>query len=81
MHIEPKSRPQSTQVGVYMAQLDGMKSRCSETAMMTKRSAHMPMFTRMETTKSTTRLRRIEGNQKICGASTLQKSCMYQMGA
>ena len=48
--------------------------------MMTKRSAHIPTLMRIETTKSTTSFRRIDGNQKICGATTLQKICMYQIG-
>jgi hypothetical protein len=32
---------------------DGRKSRWSEVTMMTKRSNHMPMLTKIETTKST----------------------------
>jgi hypothetical protein len=41
----------SVTVGMYMAQLDGKKSRWSEVTIMTNRSNHMPMFIRIERTK------------------------------
>ena len=41
----PNNVAQSQIVGVYIAQLDGTKSRCRLVTTMTKRSIHMPMFT------------------------------------
>ena len=41
--------------------------------MMTKRSHHMPMFTKMLTIHITGMLVRAFLNQKSCGTSTLQK--------
>ena len=40
--------------------------------MITKRSNHMPMLTKIETTKSASRLCRTFLNQNSCGTSTLQ---------
>ena len=50
---------------------DGRKSRCSDVTMMTKRSNHMPMLTKIDTMKRTTMLVRAFLNQKTCGESTL----------
>ena len=55
-----------------MTQLDGRKSRCSEVTMITKRSNHMPMLTKIESTKSQASDERTFLNQKSCGTSTLQ---------
>src|ERR1019366_464449 len=59
-------------VGVNMPHDDGMKSRCSDVTMMTKRSNHMPMLIMMETTNMTAMFVRIFLNQKSCGMKTLQ---------
>ena len=42
--------------------------------MMTKRSNHIPMFTRIDTTNITGMLRRIFRDQYTCGTATLQNS-------
>ncbi len=46
--------------------------RGSDVTMMTKRSNHMPMLTKMQTAMTIQRLRRAFSNQKTCGAATLQ---------
>jgi hypothetical protein len=51
---------------------DGRKSWCSEVTMITKRSNHIPMLTKIEITNSATTLSRSFLNQKSCGTSTLQ---------
>ena len=51
----------------------GVKSRCSDVAMMTKRSNHIPMFTKIEITNIAGIERRILRNQKSCGEMTLHE--------
>tara|TARA_B100001758_G_C18293338_1_gene548254 strand:+ start:782 stop:1012 length:231 start_codon:yes stop_codon:yes gene_type:complete len=45
----PISIMMSTFVGEKYAQLDGRKSRLKEVIVITKRSNHIPMFTKIET--------------------------------
>ena len=54
-----------------MSQLDGRKSRDS-VIVMTNRSNHMPMFTKIEAMKSTVVFVRSFFDQKSCGVMTLQ---------
>src|SRR5207244_319070 len=54
----PVRMPRSTQVGVKLAQLEGRKSCCSDSTMMTKRSDHMPIWTASATRKSSQPLAR-----------------------
>jgi hypothetical protein len=49
----------------------GMKSRCSD-IVMTKRSNHMPMFTKIDRMNEAVMFWRIFWNQKSCGVITLQ---------
>src|ERR1700756_2799691 len=51
--IEPINTLISTQVGWNIAQLEGMKSRCSDVSMITKRSNHMPILTTIDKTHDT----------------------------
>src|SRR5476649_2957259 len=48
----PKNVKMSTTVGLSTPQLDGRKSRVSDVQMMTKRSNHMPRFTKSESTQT-----------------------------
>ena len=61
----------STQVGEYVLQLEGRKSRCRLVTMMTKRSNHMPTLMTSESTKMAAGEVRIFLNQKNCGLTTL----------
>ena len=47
--------------------------------MITKRSYHIPMFTKIEITNSAAMLRRIRLNQQLIGTTTLQNT-MIQNG-
>src|SRR5262245_18609782 len=67
----PSIWPTSTQVGTKYDQLDGRKSRCKLVTMMTKRSNHMPTFTRMDIVNRIHGVLRAFLNQKICGVITL----------
>src|SRR5271157_4621809 len=58
-------------VGRKYPQDDGRKSRCSEVAMITKRSNHMPMLVVMEMANMIGMLVRIFLNQNNCGMTTL----------
>src|SRR6478736_5506918 len=62
----------SIQVGWYIAQLEGRKSRCSEVTIMTNRSNHIPTSTHSATAMVQKRLVRAFLNQKTCGLTTLQ---------
>ena len=57
-----------------MSQAAGRKSRWSEVTMMTNRSHHIPMFTKMLAMNITGMFVRAHLNQKIWGVSTLQNS-------
>ena len=69
----PTSVAISIDVGEYIAQFDGRKSRCSEVTMMTNRSNHMPTLTRIESDeeRGDAASARVL-NQSNCGTSTLQ---------
>ena len=62
----------STQVGWNMPHADGMKSRASVVAMMTKRSNHIPMFGNWTMIQTHTKFVRKNLNQKNWGEMTLQ---------
>src|SRR5262249_32828135 len=79
--IVPNNRPKSTQVGLYIAQLEGKKSRWRETTTITNRSDHIPTFTSIETIQVATTLVRIFLAQNTCGARTLQKISNQNMYA
>src|ERR1700690_2151432 len=68
----PKKVKMSTTVGEKYPQLDGRKSRASEVEMMTKRSNHIPRFTKRESIQTSAVLRRTALNQKNCVVITLQ---------
>ncbi len=68
----PTNIPISTGVGRNNAQLDGVKSRQSEVTIITNRSNHIPMFTKIQTTTIIHGVVRIFLNQKTCGIKTLQ---------
>jgi len=59
-------------VGLNMPQLEGKNVRCNPPTMMTKRSNHMPIFTRMETTNRAATLDRTFLGQSKWGVITLQ---------
>lgn len=59
-------------VGENIAQEDGRKSLCSDVTMITNRSNHIPMFTKIEMMKVAVRLLLMLLNQKSCGVITLQ---------
>ena len=61
-------------VGEKLPQLEGRKSRVSEVTAITKRSNHMPMFTKIDTTKSTAGLRRNFRIQNSWGLITLHET-------
>lgn len=68
----PTSIPMSTHVGWKYDQLDGRKSRDSEVIVITKRSNHIPMFTKMQIMTMNHGVVRHHLNQKNCGINTLQ---------
>ena len=70
----PKNIKPSQMVGVKYPQLAGRKSRLNEVMVITKRSNHMPMFTKIDTIHMTHTLVRSFLNQKICGEMTLQET-------
>mgnify|MGYP006201758433 CR=1 FL=1 len=61
----------STPLGEYVFQSPGSHMRARVVTMMTKRSNHMPMLTKIEMTNSTVGFRRRLRNQKNCGLITL----------
>ena len=69
---EPSRMATSTRLGVYIVQELGRKSRCRLETTMTKRSNHIPTFTRIETVSSTGMLRRRRRTQSSWGMATLQ---------
>src|SRR5262245_58502057 len=62
----------STYEGRYDVHDDGRKSRYRPLTMIVKRSNHMPMLTKIESTNIAGTLRRIFFDQKSCGVSMLQ---------
>jgi len=62
----------SNRVGWNMAQLEGRKSRCSDVAIITNRSNHIPIFTITHRTNVHAILLRIVFDQKSWGVMTLQ---------
>src|SRR3954447_17629306 len=70
--IVPTNVPTSMMVGVNMPHDDGRKSRWSDVTMMTKRSNHMPMLMKIDSTNSAARDERTFLSQKSCGRITLQ---------
>ena len=71
--IVPRKVDQSQNVGAYMPQDEGRKSRCRLSTMMTKRSSHMPTLTTSAMMKSSGTLVRTRLNQSICGMTTLHR--------
>src|SRR5438132_13331629 len=67
----PRRVAQSQNVGAYMAQLEGTKSRCRLVKTMTKRSSHMPMFADNATKNRARGLVRILRDQSSCGIAQL----------
>ena len=78
---EPSVMQISTGRGAYACQLCGRKSCEVEPAMITSRSSHMPMLTRIETTSSAGRLRRRRFHRNASGARTLQTGSAQNSGA
>ena len=74
----PTSVPTSMMVGRYIVQLEGRKLRCSDVTMITKRSNHMPTFTRMERMNSAGMLRLTRRIHNSCGASALQPAIVQK---
>src|SRR5437773_9127921 len=69
----PAMMPQSAHVGLYVALANrSYGSPASDTTMITKRSNHMPMFTKIEITNSARMLVRIGLNHRSCGKKALQ---------
>ena len=68
----PTMVPMSTQVGVKRSHELGRKSLARLVTMITKRSNHMPTFTKSDSTNMMGMLVRIFLNQKSCGVITLQ---------
>src|SRR5512138_3751047 len=68
----PTSSPTSVIVGVYMAQLEGRKSRCSDVTMITNRSNHIPTLIRIDNTKIAGMEVRNLLNQNSCDIRALQ---------
>jgi hypothetical protein len=60
---EPMKIPTSTHEGEYMVHMEGKYSLCNEVTMITKRSNHIPMFTKMEMMNVARMLVRIRLNQ------------------
>ena len=71
---EPIKIAASNHDHAYIPQDDGRKSRWSDVTVMTKRSNHIPMFTKIETTNMIGIERRAHLNQKICGMKTLHEN-------
>src|SRR4029077_12469244 len=69
----PMNVDQSQNVGAYIPQDEGRKSRCRLVTMMTNRSSHMPTFTMIEMTNSAGTLVRTRLNHRACGVAMLQK--------
>src|ERR1700733_10455257 len=69
----PTKVPTSMMVGRNSPHALGRKSRLSDDTMMTKRSNHMPMLMRIDTTNITGMLVRKRLNQNTCGERTLQE--------
>jgi hypothetical protein len=63
----------STHVGEYIAHDEGKKSLCNEVVIITKRSNHIPMFTKIEMMKTKVIFLLNFLNQKNCGEITLQE--------
>src|SRR5438874_8285499 len=68
----PKSVAQSQTVGKNIPHDDGTKSRCKLVITITNRSVHMPRSMQSATPRSVTGLRRIHGDHRACGTSTLK---------
>src|SRR5256714_10296555 len=68
----PKSVAQSQIVGKNMPHADGRKSRCKLVTTITNRSVHIPRSMQSATPRSVTALRRIHGDHRACGTSTLK---------
>src|SRR5580704_6534420 len=62
----------STQVGEYIRQADGRKSRCNEITKITNRSNHMPALAHIETKKTMVQFLRKARTHISCGITTLQ---------
>ena len=67
-----KKSPTSYIVGENIAQLEGIKSLCKEVQMITKRSNHIPTFTRIARKKVNVTFLLNFLDQKSCGDTTLQ---------
>ena len=67
----PKNINPSNIVGRKYPQDDGKKSRLSDVTVITNRSNHIPMFTKIETIHIATKLVRNHLNQNNCGEITL----------
>ena len=70
----PMKTSTSKTVGLKLPQFAGRKSRVRVVTMITKRSNHIPMLTKIEMMKRASGLRRILRNQKNCGEITLQET-------
>ena len=70
----------STQLGVYRPHPPGSYSCASEVTMITKRSYHIPMLTKIVRAKRAGSVVRIFLNHSACGTTTLQNT-MTQKGS
>src|SRR5688500_16867423 len=61
----------SMMVGVYEAHVEGRNDRSSDDTMITNRSNHIPMFTKMLMTNTASTDPRTPLNQRSCGITTL----------
>src|SRR4051812_16149752 len=82
----PSSVAQSQNVGKYIAQLEGTKSRCRLVTTITNRSTHMPRFTDKATKKRATVFVRTFCDQSNCGTTQFsaikpQKTHPYEPNA
>src|SRR5665213_2515309 len=68
----PASVAQSQNVGRYIPQADGVKSRCKLTTTMTKRSTHIPALMPSATKNSASGCVRTRRIQSSCGIKTLR---------
>src|SRR5262249_17884083 len=68
----PSRQDTSQTVGRKYPHADGRKSRWSEVTMITNRSNHIPMLTKIDITKRIGMLVRAFLNQNTCGLITLQ---------
>src|ERR1043165_8114777 len=71
--IVPMNIDQSQNVGLYIAQDDGRKSRCRLGIMIMNLSSHIPTSTTSDITQSSTTLCRTFLIHRTCGITTLQK--------